>query len=573
MADINDLIEASRSGGSLPAPVVVNPLAAAQSAAQVANSVYGVREKQAEQALGAIMQQATDGNGNVDYAKARLLASQAGPVVQMGMQKMLMDNQQLDTNSYNLHTKRMSQANDAVGALIGRYPNGIPQDAAHAAIDQEVSTGLITPAIGEQLKKAFGADPRQNSLAATQLYFHNMTNQQQLERMYGTRQTISTPQGTYNITQPPPGPGQPNIEVPHGPTPGATTESTVPYDDQGIIPRDANGVPTRPPKGWTSTTVPVTAVPGVQTGGPPRVIPGTGTGAGTPPAAGAGTGPALPPGAPAAPPGTTLRGGRFTTTAPSAPTAPATPAPPVAAAKPPVVTAPPQGQPEKLKSDVEAYTRDQADYPNVQTRAQNMAHAYDALQQLKAATGRGAEGINSLRSWAQTLGILPAGAVNEQRLFEIVHKYTERAMIDAAGGGSTDLGRRMAEQANAGTLLSTPANLEIIRNDMGKTLQTAASYLDHKDKTGTGYLEGRAKVADSTDPRGFVWSMYSPEEQARINAEVDKDPDAAAKLHKAIGMARRLKLQVPGLTMQPPAQKQSFLAPQAPTPNLLQMTG
>jgi hypothetical protein len=227
--------------------------------------------------------------------------------------------------------------------------------------------------------------------------------------------------------------------------------------------------------------------------------------------------------------------------APAVPPQPATPAPVAGRSAPP-------GYVEKVKADVAGYVADQAAYPDVQTRAQNLAHAYDALNQLRSATGKGAQGINDLRSYAQTLGILPAGAVNEQRLFEVVHKYTERAMIDAAGGAGTDLGRRMQEQANAGTLLSTPANAEIMRNDMGKTLQTMAAYKDQQDKSGVGYLDNRAKVADSTDPRGFVWNLYSPQERAQINAEVAKSPAAADKLHKAIGMSQRLNLQIPGLT-------------------------
>ena len=231
------------------------------------------------------------------------------------------------------------------------------------------------------------------------------------------------------------------------------------------------------------------------------------------------------------------------------------PPPPAPAAVAPTPPAAPPGRStigtvEKAKADVGAYTVDQAAYPDVQTRAQNLAHAYEALNQLQSATGRGAEGINALRSYAQTLGILPPGAVNEQRLFEIVHKYTERAMIDAAGGGSTDMGRRMQEQANAGTLLSSSTNAEILRNDMGKALQSMAAYRDQQDRTGSGYLDHRATVAENTDPRGFVWQLYSPQEKAQINAEVAKNQTAADKLHKAIGMAARLNLQIPGLATQ-----------------------
>ena len=245
-----------------------------------------------------------------------------------------------------------------------------------------------------------------------------------------------------------------------------------------------------------------------------------------------------------------------------------------------MIAGPPQGQPEKVKADVEAFTNDQATIPVQLTAAQNLAHAYDALTMLKSATGKGAQGINDLRSFAQTLGILPQGAVNEQTLYEIIHKYTERAMIDAAGGSTTDMGRRMQEQANAGTLLSTPANLEIMRNDMGKKLQAVAAYKDHMangDPTGPGYMKRRADVADSTDPRGFVWNLYGPDEQKKIQAEVaaaDKaagDTVASDKLHRAIGMAKVLKLQIPSLVPAPPAVKQQSQLQLPPAPNALAM--
>jgi hypothetical protein len=241
---------------------------------------------------------------------------------------------------------------------------------------------------------------------------------------------------------------------------------------------------------------------------------------------------------------------------------------------PPVITAPPQGQPEKLKADVEAYTQDQAALPTTQTRVQNLSHAYEALSQMKSATGKGAGGINSLRSWAQTLGIAPAGAVEEQKLMELVTKYTEREMINAAGGSTTDMGRRMQEQANAGTLLSAPANFDILRNDMGKAIQNIAAYQDHPDKTGNGYLEHRADVASATDPRGFVWNMYSPEEQAKIQASVKPGSADDKKLHKAIGMAARLGLGGP--LPPPPAEKRSSLelpTMVAPQQNALAMAG
>ena len=552
---------------ALAHPTLVDPVGAIEKGNKAAQAVWQNRESQANQLSGQAYLDAVQPDGTLDVEKYRTNLQRMGPGAALAARQGLLSGQELGTAAQN----QGIQGNEAIGKAIEVALNG--DDAGlHARV-----------AAGMQRLIDSGAIPRERGMTALAHLPNGAAQLRQYINQYrisllppelrqgqeiGTQQTIATPQATYVTNVPPIGANK-TVVVPHGPTPGQTTQTSEPYDDQGLIPRDANGVPTRQPKGYTTVTKPITAVPDVPGGGPPQIVPGPG----------ASGGPSAQPPIPA-PPGTrlVLSGGRFQPAPAPAPTqaAPAptqaAPAPqqpvtaPPPSAKPPAIAAPPQGQPAQAEANVKAYTADQADYPNVQTRAQNLGHAYDALNALKMATGRGAQGINDLRSWAQTLGILPSGAVNEQKLFEIVHKYTERAMIDAAGGSATDMGRHMAEQANAGTLLSTPANAEIIRNDMGKVLQSMAAFREHGDKSGAGYLETRAKVADITDPRGFVWNMYSPEEQAKINAEVKNDPAAADKLHKAIGMVQRLKLQIPGLSTpwqqaRPARQKQSFAAP------------
>lgn len=231
---------------------------------------------------------------------------------------------------------------------------------------------------------------------------------------------------------------------------------------------------------------------------------------------------------------------------------------------------PPQGQAEKFAKDSDQYIADQAAYPNVRLRTENLSHAYDALARLKMATGKGAPQISALRSWAQTLGIAPPGAVKDQELMDLVTKYTEREMINAAGGASTDMGRRMQKEANAGTSLSTAANFDVLRNDLGTVLRGMAAYKEHSPTNAWGYLKRRADAADQMDPRGMVWSMYSPEEQAAINASVAKNKDAADKLDRAIAVSRRLGLMPdlpsppkPGafLTPSPMPQQNPLIAP------------
>lgn len=223
---------------------------------------------------------------------------------------------------------------------------------------------------------------------------------------------------------------------------------------------------------------------------------------------------------------------------------------------------------DRLKADREAYRADQTRQPALQTRAQNMAKAYDALSQLQSATGKGAAGLSGLRSWAASMGIATDPMLKEQKLIDEVVKYTTKAMVDAGGGATTDLGRHLSEQSNPGLSITSAANFDILRNDMGKTLQEIATYKAHDGKAGgAGYMDHRANIADITDPRGFVWSMYSPAEQKKILAEVgDENTVAHKKLSKAMGMTQRLQLQIPGLTGAPPPQRQSALAMPALNP-------
>lgn len=221
-------LSAAARGGSvldrIANPPQVNVLGAFQNAAQAAGSIYDVQQKQATRAAGEAFLNSIDQATGLPRQSNFLLGLKADPTTAMVAQDAAQRGLTLDTGTYALHTARMGRAADAIGTLIGRYPNGIPQEAAHAAIQQEVDSGLITPAEAEQLRPQFGADPRQNSIVATQLYSHNMTNQQQLDRIYGTRAAVSTGSSTEFKTVPPPGPGQPDVSVPHTLTPGEQAE-------------------------------------------------------------------------------------------------------------------------------------------------------------------------------------------------------------------------------------------------------------------------------------------------------------------------------------------------------------
>jgi hypothetical protein len=580
MSESNALTSRGSVLEAIANPKVENPETALSTAATAAQTIYGVQEKQAQQAVGNILQQATDENGNVNYETAQRLAAQAGPVVQMGMSTFLKDASGLRGQQLTQGISRNTAANNAIIGALNGDDAGL-HDRVVAGLQGLVTSGVYTQDEATRSALRLPTDPAQLRQRLAQIQTSLAPAELQQQQISGTpfRQTGpggTTIGGTQDIRTGAVS-GQPGQQgLPQGLDPSQTAAYQQWLKTGRDYPDPAN--PTVMKHGTNETFLKDSGVPDqyVYPGGAPAT-PGTQPGAASPlgtgrlppalqnpnkppatpaPAPVATPAPAPTPVAPAPAPfgGYTIGGGG----APAAPAAPApSPAAPASAPSPagsgisgptPAQKAAAAGTEKATELDIAAYKADQAAQPDVQTSAQNLAHAYTAMSALKSATGKGAAGINDLRSFAQTLGILPKEAVNEQRLFELVRKYTEREMINAAGGSTTDMGRRMQEQANAGTLLSESANVDIMRNDMGKRLQTIAANKDHDPQSGgAGYLANRAKVADSTDPRGFVWDLYSPEEQAAINAEVAKNPTAADKLHKAMGMADRLKLHVTGL--------------------------
>jgi len=557
-------------------PQVVNPLAAITAGNQAAASLYDLRQKQAQQQIGSILQQATGPDGVVDHQRAQALAAQAGPGVQMGMQSFLTNNSALR----GAQTKQAGELHGLVGSMGASLMND-PSDENLAKIRAAAVASGLPPSALAEIDRIGALDPK---LRGAEAYKHVVANIDALGQLarggYATPKLEDFGNVKAPVTTTPPTPWtQGGVSVGRdattvGPPPGTLRTGSVPYDAQGTIPMDANGVPERTPLGWRPADQPVTNVPGVPSGGLP--VGGGGAPGGGGPSQTLPVNPTVQPntqpGRNAPAPGSPLR----PAVVPAAPAAPAVvpPAPSVAPNAPaPFFTGPPQEQPAQLKANVEAYTQDKAMIPNVRTRAENAGHAYDALQVLKLNTGRGAEGISNVRSFLRTVGMLPPGSVKDTDVMDIFNKYTERAMIEAAGGGGTDLARQMATQASPGKTLGTGANLEILRNDMGKTLQTMAAHNSADPaKNGAEYLDHRNKIALSTDPRGFVWNMYTKKEQDQILASVKDDPVADSKLHRAIGMSTdpKLGLSVP-VSRLPASQNQAFLPPPTPAPNSFAM--
>ena len=494
----------------------------------VQKNALEIQEKQADQAWGNALAQSTDRTtGVTDFGKAKAIAA-GNPMAAAGMQRALQGASTLDTETYNLHTKRMSQANDALGTLIGRYPNGIPQDAAHAAIDQEVSTGLITPAQAQQLKTQFGVDPRQNSRVATQLYSHNMNTQQQLDQTYGKTGTVTGPGGALTgYTQAPASQGggittPPQQGAPQGPSP----ETGVEQVDVTITGPDGKQYPAKVFK---------------------KDIPGYGGAA----VGGSSTAPANPAGAPAA--GSSgIGSGRINSTPANPalrnPAAPAvTPAPQAGGGggapggNQPFVTGPAIGTAEGIKQDQELYGGDVKTMPDMQRRSVAGKAALDALN-LVSTTGPMSDKFTRMYAFLQSQGIDPGVNPNDygsSAAYQVLAKNMLRFAQDTASRSTnTDLGLSTQLHSNANVEDMLPAaNRHVLIQDMGLLRQKMAM-VKGQEEGGSGYRERTKNFPTDTDATAFAWDMMSPTERQTYLDSIKDNAKAKAKWEKSMRIAR-----------------------------------
>lgn len=524
--------------GGLPAPAVLNPLAAAMGATQAAEQTYQLRDAQAQQAWGNALQQATDPNtGVVDFQKAQALASK-DPIAAMGMAKNLANTTQLR----GLQQEQAQRWNNLIGAsslTIMRKPTDENMEMVRTALK---NAGLPADQVDAEIDGALKLDGPGRQRWAYQHGIGRMdpsgalgreAGATTMEQFGGTTAPVTTQGGA-------PGYGAPQVNIGSG-IPHSMDPNTYYSGQPAVEMYDANGqVTTDPNKAvrWVKKDVPH---------GPAMGAPPPGSIGGKPGATSAQ--PGNPPGTPAA--GTVPSKGRITpTTDNPALRKPNANQPP---ASPGVITEPPAGQPEQLKADLEARTKDLSAVPQQQTQVQNMKHAFDALSFIT--TGQGQQIPNNLFNTLAGFGLLPPGAVNRLEKYEEYKKYATMQILQQGLLQGTDLGRQLATASNPSEALSTAANRELLRNNIGVALQGMAAALAEKDPanagTAAGYIGRRSDLANNTDPRGFAWPLYSAAEQQKMLADAaaaDKrngNTNASDRLHRAIGMASRLKLDIP----------------------------
>ena len=199
MSESNALQALQKLGGVPTVPVggqvMVNPLAAITAGNQAAQQEFETRGLQAQQALGQIVQQATDENGNVDFQKAHRMAASAGPMVQMGMMKFAQD-------ASALKGAQIEQASASHTFVSRLAASGVEDssDANWANIRAQAVNANAPPQVIAEIDRIRALPEDQRSGVAMQHLKNNLAALDSLQQIQGKQQTVTTPGGTYGAT-------------------------------------------------------------------------------------------------------------------------------------------------------------------------------------------------------------------------------------------------------------------------------------------------------------------------------------------------------------------------------------
>lgn len=148
---------------------------------QVQKNALDIQNQQAQVEQGKALQQSIDPQtGQFDQVKYNQLLA-ANPRAARGALQAAQGGVTLDTNTYDLHNKRLTGAMGAMGQLIADNPDGVPADAMHAAIERQRAQGNLTDQEAQQEHAQVSGNPRANTQLILQGLGHGLTVQQQLD--------------------------------------------------------------------------------------------------------------------------------------------------------------------------------------------------------------------------------------------------------------------------------------------------------------------------------------------------------------------------------------------------------
>ncbi len=535
---------------SIAHPKQANYLDITSGAADTAGKIWQNRQWQARQAVGEAYQGATNPTtGQIDLAAAQRQISQ-NPAAALEAEGTATRGTELANKQLGLNGAQMALAGRQVGSVLALPDDQQTPENYRAALDNALAHGAITKehhdaavanlptSGGPQAMRNYGTRLLVGTLAGPDVANHVLPKYQQTDTGGEIQPQVQYPATTGKGVGALPGGQQKTTGPDYG---GNLVETTVTLKDgterKVLVPRD---------------TLPNNNAPPGRGGQPPALpsgrFPTKLNPSGTPPPAVGGGGPQ--PAVPAQP------------AAPAQPATPAQPASPAPATPAPIYSGLPPGQEDQQKANVRDYQTAVTNMPDQRKSVNAGETALEALRLAKTGPGQG--WIQKYNALAQSYGLPPATG-SDPAAYQIAQKNLIRFAQSQSKASGTDLGleTQLAANANVDHMLQS-ASEHVVVQDLGLARQRIAQTMEAPDK-GNNYGEHVKTFTGQTDPRGFAWDLYTPEQRATILAEARKTKGGEEKLNRAIELADKYGLiKVPNARQAKPAA-----APPPPQPNLL----
>jgi hypothetical protein len=503
---LNALLQGQRAGSVLEGiahPAVVNPLAAIQAGTQAAQHVYETRGLQAQQALGNILQQSTDENGNVDYQDAQRRAAAAGPVVQMGMQSYLTNNAQLRGAQIN-----QAGAMNGLMAMHGMTLTKDPSDAnVNAVFDNLAANGMPADVVARERARVLAMSPadRQNHA-----YQEGLAHLDQMRQVLG--QTTATNVGprieATTLNQPAPGsPGGSIVLGNGGVGTGLDPGQSAAYQQWLLAPVEAPDPANPSQMKHYATRGAYFQERGVD---PAQVWPGALQGGGAPGAGTPGTQAPAPPGGGPGP-------------------SPNKPAKVFGAGS--SVSSPSQADLDAQKASTDLFNTSNANAASYQQRIFPIVQAIDLLKSGNVTTGQGADAMNAVKSRLMTVASTfgwDAQSI-EQADYDKLSKYTQQYINSQGLSARSDQALASAVTGNPGSHVSTLANKDVWPVLLGMERMNQMINTDFKSQSGKPADFGNfaSNWQNTHDPRAFLIDQMDGPQRTKMLASMTNEQKTA----------------------------------------------
>jgi len=475
---------------------------------QAAAQYYDLRDKQATEAWGNALQQATDAQGNVDYGKAQALAAR-DPMARQGMLRSLMDTSQLTSSQLN---RNIVTRNAMINAITPLLRPGLTDDQVtqgiHDGVEGLVSSGVFTRDQANKALMGLSPDPKTRLRQLESLRISLQPPGEQQTSIYGNLGTQTGPEGQTIGTRQSVQTGAVSAPQQPGAPLGMTPEQlNSPVWVRDTDPKLPNGEDNPNFGRFKQSTIGEQLrlrFPGQPVGGVPQP---------------------------------NLGSGKYPAPGQRNPNAPPAPAAPNAAPAPNAPPAPPEKPATKLSEAEEEQIKQSG------LKFQQAVDAGNAENQTLAtlggmqsdinrfATGSGAERTLDWKRWTQSwapgvakfFGITP-GEIASQEAFE---KAVNQVVTQQAAHSDKEMGVVMGATPHA--TLSPEGVDSIIRQ-----LQGNSDYIKARAKladafpNNTNWKGFQAKVAD-LDPRYFQYNRLTPTQKTEYFNGIPEDQREAFK--------------------------------------------